>query len=296
MHPVALEDLDRIDRVLREWEPTGGCGGTLQAGDLGWKMRFGRQEAAESLLEWRSPEVGTVAVMCQNSPSDWWLAIDPTHDRDRTLADSIADWAMEENAGAPVSTDGPGPPAAWRQVFIEQGFEATTDTWAHLWKPLSAADVVDVPGVEVTAANQQAIADRVAVQTAAFVNSTFTVKKWHAMADGPSFQPEFDLLARDDAGVPVSAITVWLPGVGKCGMIEPMGTHPDHRQRGHGRRVVLAACGALARAGASSVCVVTPESDAPAIGVYRAAGFRRIGRLSFMVRPALPAFGNTILP
>lgn len=130
------------------------------------------------------------------------------------------------------------------------------------------------------------IADRVAIQRAAFPNPTFTVEKWHAMAAGPSFQSEFDLLARDGDARPVAAVTVWLPGAGKCGMIEPMGTHADHRRQGHGRRVILAAWGALARAGASGVCVVTPESNAAAVAVYRSAGFRRIGLLSAMVRPS----------
>ncbi len=285
MHLVVPDDLDRIDMILRSWETPGGCGGTIQAGDIGWKLRFGRQATAESLLEWRSPGGGTAVVVCQDSPDDWWFAMDPALARDRALADSIADWAMEVNRGAVMSVDGPGAPSVWRQVFVERGFEATTDAWAHLWMPLGHADAVDVPGVDATSGNAQAIADRVAVQRAAFANSTFTVEKWHAMAAGPSFRPEFDLLARDEAGKAVAAITVWLPGEGKCGMIEPMGTHPDHRRLGHGRRVIRAACAALARAGASGVCVVTPESNAGAVEVYRAAGLRRLGQLSAMVRP-----------
>ena len=35
MHLVVPRDLDRIDEALRNWESLGGCGGTLQAGDLG---------------------------------------------------------------------------------------------------------------------------------------------------------------------------------------------------------------------------------------------------------------------
>lgn len=293
---VESSKLDGIDDALRHWEPLEGCGGTLQAGDLGWKLRFGRQQAAESLREWRSPEGKTVAVVCQDSPTDWWLAIDPAHTHDLPLADSIANWAIEENAGASVSVDGPGSPAVWRQAFEERGFEAASDAWAHLWKPLSIADAVPVSGTDVTFGNDQAIADRVAVHRAAFTSSTFTVQGWHDMAAGPSFRPEFDLLARDDAGEPVAAITVWLPGPGKCGVIEPMGTHPHYRRRGHGRRVILAACAALAGAGASGVCVVTPESNPAAVGVYQAAGMRRISQLSFMVRPASRGRNDIDLP
>lgn len=60
------------------------------------------------LLEWRSPGGETAAVMCQDSPTDWWLAMGSANIRDRTLADSIADWAMAVNPGSSVSVDGPG--------------------------------------------------------------------------------------------------------------------------------------------------------------------------------------------
>lgn len=285
MHLVVPGDLDRIDRILREWEPIGGCGGQLQAGDVGWAHRFRPESVAASLVEWRSPGGEPGAIHYRDSPMSGWFSMDPGLVRNRDLANEIAAWAAAQEPEGLVSVDGHALPAIWRQALMKRGFEATTDVWAHLWKPLSFADVVDVAGVEVTTGNDQAIVDRVAVQKAAFENSTFTVEKWHALAQGPSFRPGFDLLARDEAGEAVAAITVWLPGEGKCGMIEPMGTHPDHRRLGHGRRVIRAACAALARAGASGVCVVTPESNAGAVEVYRAAGLRRLGQLSAMVRP-----------
>jgi ribosomal protein S18 acetylase RimI-like enzyme len=164
-----------------------------------------------------------------------------------------------------------------------RGFEATADTWAHLWKPLGPADIVDISGVEATV-TERSIADRVVVQQCAFDRSTFTVDKWHAMAENPVFRPEFDLLARDTHGAPVAAVTAWFNGVGKCARIEPMGTHREHRRQGHGKRVLQAAFAALAREGAASVCVVTPGSNTAAVELYHAAGFRLIGSLQAMVR------------
>lgn len=282
---VEPADLERIDHVLRAWESAGGCGGNLQAGDVGWKLRFGRQKTAESLLEWQSPEGETGAVMCQDSPADWWFAMNPAFVHDWALATAIAEWAEGLESERALSIDGPGAPAVWRQVFAERGFDATTEAWLHFWKPLTGADIDDVPGVETTAGDDRKIADRVAVQRAAFANSTFTVERWHAMAAGPSFRPEFDLLARDATGGAAAAVTAWLPGEGKSGMLEPMGTHPDYQRIGHGKRVILAACAALAQAGASGVCVVTPASNVAAVAAYRSAGFRRLGLLSAMVRP-----------
>jgi ribosomal protein S18 acetylase RimI-like enzyme len=44
----------------------------------------------------------------------------------------------------------------------------------------------------------------------------------------------------------------------------------------------------LADAGAIGFWVVTPEANAAAVALYRAAGFLRIGHLTAMVRPGPP--------
>jgi ribosomal protein S18 acetylase RimI-like enzyme len=277
------DGIDRVLATLSRWEPIGGCADWLQAGDIGWMLRLGRQRTASSLLEWTTPSGETGAIMCHDGGDSWRFATDPVLFGDRDLAASIADWADEVQPAKALTIDGPSVPAVWRQVLAERGFEASNDAWAHLWKPLGLGDIVDIPEVEMTD-TEQAIADRVAVQKAAFANSTFTVDKWHEMANGPTLRPELDLLARDKRGNPVAALTAWLPGEGKCGMLEPMGTHPDFRRMGHGKRVIQAAFAALARAGAASVCVVTPESNVAAVELYRSAGFRRIGLMSGTVR------------
>jgi ribosomal protein S18 acetylase RimI-like enzyme len=96
------------------------------------------------------------------------------------------------------------------------------------------------------------------------------------MATGPSFRPELDLLAVDESGRGVSALIAWLPGVDMCGMIEPMGTRPDCRREGHGRRVLLASFAAPRRLGATGVRVCTPHSNDAAVATYQTVGFRVI--------------------
>jgi ribosomal protein S18 acetylase RimI-like enzyme len=172
----------------------------------------------------------------------------------------------------------------WRQALARRGFQSSDDVYMHFWQPLSTAHAAEVPGVTCTRTDQD-IADRVTVQRGAFDNSTFTVERWHAMADGPLFRPELDLIARTNEGEPASALTAWFAGEGRCAMIEPMGTHRDFRRQGHGTRVLLGACAALARLGASSVTVMTYASSPAAVGVYRAAGFRSMGLMTAMARP-----------
>ena len=84
----------------------------------------------------------------------------------------------------------------------------------------------------------------------------------------------------------MSAATAWSAGPGTCAILEPVGTHADHRGGGHGRRVVLAALGALARAGASGVTVHTPASNRTAVAAYESCGLRPLQSTEALVRRA----------
>jgi ribosomal protein S18 acetylase RimI-like enzyme len=69
----------------------------------------------------------------------------------------------------------------------------------------------------------------------------------------------------------VAAVTVWLAGPGKPGLLEPMGVHREHRGRGFGTAIAVAAAAALRELGASSAIVCTPSANAGA--TYKSAGF-----------------------
>ncbi|MEU1023876.1 GNAT family N-acetyltransferase, partial [Streptomyces sp. NPDC005904] len=58
-----------------------------------------------------------------------------------------------------------------------------------------------------------------------------------------------------------------------AGLLEPVGVHADHRGRGHGTAISVAAAAALRELGASSALVSTPTSNAAAVAAYRAAGY-----------------------
>jgi ribosomal protein S18 acetylase RimI-like enzyme len=113
---------------------------------------------------------------------------------------------------------------------------------------------------------------RAAVQRASFVRSTFTEEAWRAMAAGSPYAGARCLVAYD-GGEAVAAVTVWSAGPGRPGLLEPMGVHSDHRGRGHGRAITLAAAAALRELGASSALVCTPSSNVGAVATYRSAGF-----------------------
>lgn len=97
--------------------------------------------------------------------------------------------------------------------------------------------------MRVEAVGPERAHERAAVQRAAFGGSTFTDERWHAMAAGPLYPDARCLVAYDDAGAAVAAVTVWSAGPGRPGLIEPMGVHPEHRGRGYGTAITVTAGG-----------------------------------------------------
>jgi ribosomal protein S18 acetylase RimI-like enzyme len=147
-------------------------------------------------------------------------------------------------------------------------------SWAP--RPVSTrAEPVDAAGA----------ADRALVQRSAFKGSTFTIERWQAMKQSPAGGLAVETLVRTPTGEPAAAATGWFAGVGRCGLLEPVGAHPDHRGHGHGRDAVLSACAALADRGAGAVAVVTPSSNEAAVALYRSAGFTVVTENRDWVRP-----------
>ena len=280
-------DADETVAALCRWERPGDCGWQLHAGDVGWHLRLDDDVVDGSLLQVRDGGV-LVAVGLLDGPAMVRLALDPDRLLDGGLAAAVAD-AVEDRLGRPGSAEAyvDGPAAGrWRAELAGRGWDLDLDPWVHLWRPLGAADAGEqVPGVAPVSGPVD-VADRVAVQRSAFENSTFTEARWAQMTGSTAYDPRLDLLARDEAGIPVAALTAWTAGEGRCALVEPMATAAGHTRQGHGRRLLQGAAAALARAGASGVAVWTPASNEAAVAAYRSAGFSAIGVAAAMCSTA----------
>ena len=278
---------DETVAVLRQWERPGGCGWQLHAGDVGWHLRLDDDEVDGSLLQVRDDGV-LAAVGLLDGPAVVRLALDPDRLQDAELAGVLAD-AVEDRLGRPGSAEAYVDGAAegrWRAELAGRGWDLDPDPWVHLWRPLGADDAKrEVPGVAPVSGPVD-VADRVAVQRSAVEGSTFTEARWARMAGSTAYDPRLDLLARDDAGAPVAALTAWTAGEGRCALVEPMATAAGHTRQGHGRRLLQGTAAALAGAGASGVAVWTPASNAAAVAAYRSAGFSAIGVAAAMCSTA----------
>jgi ribosomal protein S18 acetylase RimI-like enzyme len=93
------------------------------------------------------------------------------------------------------------------------------------------------------------------------------------------------LVGYDDDGNAVAASTVWSAGRGRPGLIERLGVHRDHRGRGHGRAIAMAAAAALQQLGSSSATVCTPSSNVGGVAAYVSAGFEKLPEVTDFRRP-----------
>ena len=247
----------------------------LHSGDLGWFWRFGAAATADALRTW-SREERVLAVGLIDGPGVLRVAIAPEAQDDEELAHAMLADVSQPERGV-LGHDGVLEARAgtlFRGLLRDSGWR-DDEAWTPLRRDL--AEPVGDGGLRVEVVGPSGVAERVAVQRAAFANSTFTEENWRAMADGPLYADARCLVGYDDAGAAVAAVTVWSAGIGRPGLLEPMGVHRDHRGHGYGRAICLAAATALRELGASSATVCTPRANVAAVATYASAGYEELG-------------------
>ena len=275
-HTHTRHDCADLVSALGALEPPGGyAGASLHAGDVGWALAL--PDDAWTLHSWWYADRLAACVLVE--PGLVRPRFAPEALGDAEVARAVADVADAEHGE--TWTDAPES-SVYRATLFARGWDLDPDPWVVFHADLSEPPAMP-EGVSPTGDHVEA---RVSVQRAGFDNSTFTAEKWHRMAAGPGFDPALDLVARDEHGTPVAVGTAWFAGAGRCGYLEPVATHRDHRGRGHGRRLVTALLAALAAQGASGAGVATPLANTGGVRLYESAGVRQISRLHALHRGA----------
>jgi ribosomal protein S18 acetylase RimI-like enzyme len=244
--------------ALCEWTPVDAPSGSVHPGDVGWFLRL--DDAAVFL--W-SDDGAPVAAGFLDGPV---LRVTTAPGADLGALAADAEELLE-------------PGNDWSDGLPVPGWEPAQEPWLVMsWTPRPVSSRAGPVG-------EADAADRVLVQRSAFANSTFTVERWRTMKRSPAGELAVETIVRTPAGEPAAAATGWFAGVGRCGLLEPVGAHPDHRGHGYGRDAVLGACAALAQRGASAVAVATPSTNDAAVALYRSAGFTVVRENRDWVRP-----------
>jgi len=268
-----VDGLSAVVDVLRDWQHDE-APPQLHPGDLGWFWRFGAEATAAAVRTW-SRDGRILAVGLLDDPRVLRLAIAPDARRDEELARRLVADVNEPERG--VLPEGRANVEAPMRALVQDLLAGNGWNPGEPWTPLrrDLAEPVRDPGLRVEVIGPERAGVRAAVQRASFDGSTFTDERWHAMAAGPPYADARCLVAYDDRGDAVAAVTVWSAGPGKPGLLEPMGVHREHRGHGHGHAITLAAAAALRKLGSSSATVITPSSNVGAVATYRSAGFQQ---------------------
>lgn len=276
-------DLPRVIDVVASWQRDG-APVQVHPGDLGWYQRFGAEALAAALRVWVRDEEA-VAVGFLDESNLIRMAIAPIAGDDVDVAQHIAD----DFTGALDRVLAPGRGVAevrfghaLRRVLADRGWTAD-DPWVPLFRDLKQS--VTPSPLTIRRVGSESVADRVLVEAAAFPGASLTAERWRQMADGYAYGNAECLVGYDENDAPVAATTVWSAGPGRPGVIEPLGVHHDHRGRGHGVAITLAAADALRRMGCSTATVATPSSNEGAVATYLAAGFVTPGEVTDFSRP-----------
>lgn len=244
----------------------------LHPGDLGWAWAAGARKLAAAVRTW-SVDGRIVAVGYLDEPDLIRLTTAPDLRRDAELARAMAADLNDPGRGVlPAGKAGVELPdgVLLREVLAEAAW-SPGEPWTPLRRDLT--DPVPDSGLRIEVAGPDTAPVRTAVHRSAFGSERFTEEVWHVLAAGPAYADARCLIGYDGQGDAVAAATVWSAGPDRPGLLEPMGVHADHRGRGHGTAISVAAAAALREMGASSALVCTPSANRAAVATYQAAGY-----------------------
>jgi ribosomal protein S18 acetylase RimI-like enzyme len=94
-----------------------------------------------------------------------------------------------------------------------------------------------------------------------------------------AYAQALDVVAAAPDGTIAAFAIAWLDSATGQGHLEPVGVHPDHQRLGLGKAVVGEALRRMQAAGMRQATVLTGEKLAPALALYRSAGFQDEQRL-----------------
>jgi ribosomal protein S18 acetylase RimI-like enzyme len=269
-----VEGLREAVSALRRWQHDD-APMQLHPGDLGWFWRFGVEATAAAVRTWsRGGKI--VAVGLLDGPQLLRLTVAPQAQRDREVAQQlVADVSRPRRGVLPAGRAAVETPngALVQQLLSQAGWTAD-EGWTPLRRDLT--EPVQDPAVRVDVIGLEQAPAYSAVLRSAFGTAKFTDERFNSMAGGLPYVDARCLVAYDAVGEAVGQATVWSAGAGRPGLLEPLGVHAEHRGRGYGKAIAVAAAAVLQAMGASSAMVCTPTANTGAVATYESAGFRRL--------------------
>ena len=268
---------------------------SLRVGDLSWLSRdHTHRELALDIRLWEDATGQLIAWTYFRSNGEFNVFIVPGtgHAEDAALADALLG-TIEDAARTSVAAG--DPPVTLMTYAIDAGRSAEERTLAAAldrfgYQPdpsetsagVLARSLDDLPAVSLPpgyhsgwVSTPALVTGRVEAHRAAFAPSDLSVKRYERVQRTWAYRAELDrVVVVTDSGEVVAFCTAWFDEHNAAGLLEPVGTHPAHQQRGLGRAVCLDALHALRASGArrAQVAYATPA----AFATYTSAGFQPV--------------------
>lgn len=250
---------------------------TFHVGDICWRLRLqpGRDPAAEVRLwsgagdrlvgfAWRKSGKGD--TQCRPG-----VARAPLESR-------MLAWLEEQAlaAGSERLTVGGFEGDAARGALLEaRGYERSDTCLRHmriaLDPPPTQAPVA--AGYAVQSAARIDVPAQARAIARAFGTEPSPPSTYFSVRASPHYRNELDVVVRAPSGEVASFARGWIDEANRVGLLEPVGTDPDHRRRGLARAAVSAAVLRMRALGARSAVAYAASDDPGVCALYRACGF-----------------------
>lgn len=288
MRPYAgAADQQRMAELVREYPA-----GNLHVVDLPYRLCSWAFDHPENIGLWEDETGRLLAWVVLQTP--FWAIDYVMHPQAQHLLPEMLAWAgaqalqiVGQPHGRPMWFAYVTASQLERQRALEQaGFYAIehdpVDPWSGLYlvrsgqSPLPEATLPDEFTVRPLAGTSE-VAAYVELHRAAFGSDNMTIA-WRARTLArPEYVPELDLVVEAPDGRLAAFCICWITlpdrGQGVTGQIEPLGVHPDFRQLGLGRAVLLEGVRRLQQRGVATIIVETDDFRDAAVALYTSAGF-----------------------
>lgn len=173
------------------------------------------------------------------------------------------------------------------RLLTELGWESDSKPpWVLNRAPLAGLVEPVVPdGYVIRAISGLDEAPALADVHAASFGSTWTPEMYRKLMQSPGYAIEREFIAEAADGTFAAFTVTWHDHVNRMGLLEPVGTHPDHRRRGLGKALVLFAMRRMAAEGMKYATVVNEGTNEAARHLYRTCGFKPWHLLDGFVKP-----------
>ena len=297
-HYQGPEDFHRVQAALMSWVREAGHRNYLHKGDIGHRLFndcYG-YEPGEMMRYWldSADEICAFSVFYPHGESfdlqvapALWLSdahVDIFHFCERETL------RIAQRIGKPVKemvVEIFGSDRANAAFMAARGYTNAKQTFA-----LTRHDLSSLPEAPLPAGFRfhDATADD-AAQLADVHNHSFT-NKWNADSYGEVFRSphmEYEFVVAAPDGRFAAFTNVWIDGVNRSLLFEPVGTHADFRRRGIGKALmvyVLRRMRAERGIECAYVCHQPPATNPASVALYASVGFRKLHEFHEYSKPA----------